>query len=99
MADGAIRRLIKMCKKIDSFRKVEYRDQIQLLKSLLWICVSDWLALLLVDACMECLILRGAMSYDPKKNVWIGPTPQSSYTVKMDAMKETQDKMFDNSIR
>jgi hypothetical protein len=48
---------------------------------------------------MECLILRGAMSYDPKKNVWIGPTPQSSYTVKMDAMKETQDKMFDNSIR
>lgn len=33
MADGAIRRLIKMTKRIETFRKIPQTDQIKLLKS------------------------------------------------------------------
>ncbi len=51
------------------------------------------------DCCLEYLILRGAMAYDPRQNVWKGPTPQSGYIVKMDAMKDTQDNMFESSIK
>ncbi len=50
-------------------------------------------------SCMEYLILRGAMAYDPSKNAWVGPTQKAGYTVKMEAMKETQNNMFENSIR
>lgn len=83
MADGAIRRMIRMTKRIETFRRIEHHDQIQLLKS----------------SCMEYIILRGAMSYDPIQNAWKGPNPTSGYSVKMDAMKDTQDNMFENSIR
>uniref|UniRef100_A0A914V3X3 Nuclear hormone receptor HR96 n=1 Tax=Plectus sambesii TaxID=2011161 RepID=A0A914V3X3_9BILA len=83
MADGAIRRLIKMTKRMDGFRNIEHRDQIQLLKC----------------SCMEYLILRGAMAYDPSKNAWVGPTQKAGYTVRMEAMKETQNNMFESSIR
>jgi len=83
MADGAIRRVIKMTKKIDAFKAIQHHDQILLLK----------------HCCLEYLILRGAMSYDPHQNVWKGPTPQSGYIVKMDAMKETQDNMFETSVK
>ena len=83
MADGAIRRLVKMTKKIASFRALDHHDQLTLLK----------------NTCMEYLILRGAMSYNAKSNVWAGPTPNSGYVVKMDAMKETQANLFESSIR
>ncbi|VDM44221.1 unnamed protein product [Toxocara canis] len=83
MADGAIRRMIKMVKRVDSFRRLEHHDQIQLLK----------------NSCMEYIILRGAMSYDPEQNVWKGPTIKSGYNVKLDAMKDTRDNMFESSIR
>lgn len=47
---------------------------------------------------MEYLILRGAMSYDPNENIWKGPTLNSGYSIKMDAMKDSQN-MFEHSIR
>ncbi|VDK48273.1 unnamed protein product [Anisakis simplex] len=83
MADGAIRRMIKMVKRMDTFRRIEHHDQMQLLKY----------------SCMEYIILRGAMSYDPEQNAWKGPTMHSGFNVKMDAMKDTRDNMFESSIR
>lgn len=83
MADGAIRRLVKMTKKIAVFRRLNQHDQLILLK----------------NTCMEYLIFRGAMAYDAKANVWNGPSPNSGYTVKMDAMRETPIELFEASIR
>lgn len=48
---------------------------------------------------MEYIILRGAMSYDPVHNNWAGPTPSSGFQIKMDALKDTQSNLFENSIR
>lgn len=39
------------------------------------------------------------MSYNPKANVWAGPSPNSGYTVKMDAMKETHNALFESTIK
>ncbi|MFH4973321.1 hypothetical protein AB6A40_000030 [Gnathostoma spinigerum] len=83
MADGAIRRMIKMMKRIETFKRIHHDDQLQLLKG----------------SCMEYIILRGTMSFDPTQNTWKGPTQQSGYDVKMDAMKEAPDNLFENTIR
>lgn len=50
----AIRRLIKMAKKIDAFKNMCQDDQVALLKG----------------GCTEMMILRSAMSYDPTKQTW-----------------------------
>uniref|UniRef100_F1KVF3 Nuclear hormone receptor family member nhr-48 n=1 Tax=Ascaris suum TaxID=6253 RepID=F1KVF3_ASCSU len=83
MAEGAIRRMIKMVKRIEAFRSIEHHDQILILR----------------NSCMEYIILRGAMSYDPEKNAWNGPTINSVYNFKMDTMKDTQDDLFESTIR
>ncbi|VDN42461.1 unnamed protein product, partial [Gongylonema pulchrum] len=75
--------MIKMVKGIEHFCKIEPHDQIQLLK----------------NSCMEYIILRGAMSYDPVRNTWTGPTSDSGYIVQMDVLKDTQSNLFENSIR
>ncbi|XP_018564592.1 nuclear hormone receptor HR96 isoform X2 [Anoplophora glabripennis] len=53
-----IRRLIKMAKKINSFKNMCQEDQVALLKG----------------GCTEIMILRSAMNYDPKKQTWNIPS-------------------------
>ena len=54
LCDIAIRRLIKMSKKISSFRSLCQRDQIALLKG----------------GCTELMILRSVTTYDAENNSW-----------------------------
>ncbi|XP_055336630.1 nuclear hormone receptor HR96-like [Paramacrobiotus metropolitanus] len=57
MTDIAIRRLIKMSKRISEFRNLLQEDQIALLKG----------------ACFEMMILRAVSHYDLEKDCWQGP--------------------------
>ncbi|XP_013790291.1 nuclear hormone receptor HR96-like [Limulus polyphemus] len=57
MTDHAIRRLIKMSKRIYSFKTLCQEDQISLLKG----------------GCTELMLLRSVMTYDPEKDCWQGP--------------------------
>lgn len=57
MTDIAIRRLIKMSKKINGFKNLCQEDQIALLKG----------------GCTELMILRSVMTYDPEKDCWQCP--------------------------
>lgn len=50
----AIRRLIKMAKKINAFKNMCQEDQVALLKG----------------GCTEMMILRSAMNFDPTKQSW-----------------------------
>lgn len=50
----AIRRLIKMAKKINAFKNMCQEDQLALLKA----------------GCTEMMILRSAMNYDVSKQLW-----------------------------
>lgn len=50
----AIRRLIKMAKKINAFKNMCQEDQVALLKG----------------GCTEMMILRSVMNYDITKNTW-----------------------------
>jgi nuclear receptor subfamily 1 group I len=50
----AIRRLIKMVKKISAFKNMCQEDQVALLKG----------------GCTELMILRSAMTYDPDNATW-----------------------------
>lgn len=50
----AIRRLVKMAKKINAFKNMCQEDQVALLKG----------------ACMEMLILHSATTYNPVKDSW-----------------------------
>lgn len=54
LTDIAIRRLIKMSKKIGAFKNMCQEDQIALLKG----------------GCTEMMILRSAVSYDPERDSW-----------------------------
>lgn len=57
MTDIAIRRLIKMSKRIVEFRNLLQEDQIALLKG----------------ACFEMMILRAVTHYNIEKDCWRGP--------------------------
>ncbi|XP_076345817.1 nuclear hormone receptor HR96-like [Tachypleus tridentatus] len=57
MTDHAIRRLIKMSKRICGFKTLCQEDQISLLKG----------------GCTELMLLRSVMTYDPEKDCWQGP--------------------------
>ncbi|VEN46287.1 unnamed protein product [Callosobruchus maculatus] len=56
----AIRRLIKMVKKINAFKNMCQEDQVALLKG----------------GCTEIMLLRSAMNYDPQKRIWEIPHTQ-----------------------
>lgn len=57
MTDIAIRRLIKMAKRMNEFKNLLQEDQIALLKG----------------ACFEMMILRGVTHYNVEKDCWRGP--------------------------
>ncbi|KAK2706189.1 nuclear hormone receptor HR96-like [Artemia franciscana] len=58
LTEIAIRRIIKMAKRISAFRDFCQEDQIALLK----------------DGCTEVMILKGVVQFDPFKNSWKIPT-------------------------
>ncbi|XP_048486645.1 nuclear hormone receptor HR96 [Plutella xylostella] len=59
----AIRRLIKMAKKINAFKNMCEKDQVALLKG----------------GCTEMMLLRSTMNYDTQRNSWKIPHSSASY--------------------
>lgn len=60
MTDHAIRRLIKMSKRITAFKSLCQEDQVALLKG----------------GSTELMLLRSVMSYDAERDCWKGPDPR-----------------------
>ncbi|GIX94732.1 nuclear hormone receptor HR96 [Caerostris extrusa] len=83
MTDHAIRRLIKMSKKINSFKNLCQDDQIALLKG----------------GCTELMILRSVMSYDPEKECWRGPQGPKIMSIKVDVLKEAKGNLYEEHKR
>ncbi|KAK9293918.1 hypothetical protein QLX08_011302 [Tetragonisca angustula] len=75
----AIRRLIKMAKKINAFKNMCQEDQIALLKG----------------GCTEMMILRSALNYDVEKDMWWIPHSQESMSnIKVDVLKEAKGNLY-----
>ncbi|XP_070154974.1 nuclear hormone receptor HR96 isoform X1 [Polyergus mexicanus] len=75
----AIRRLIKMSKKINAFKNMCQEDQLALLKG----------------GCTEMMILRSAINYDPDKDIWKIPHSQESMSnIKVDVLKEAKGNLY-----
>lgn len=89
MTDIAIRRIIKMCKKIAGFRKLCQEDQIALLKGTQMQYLSYACELVALGGCIELMILRGVMNYDPEKESWHGPR---THYIKLEILKEVKGK-------
>ncbi|GFY40893.1 nuclear hormone receptor HR96 [Trichonephila inaurata madagascariensis] len=83
MTDHAIRRLIKMSKRIGSFKNLCQDDQIALLKG----------------GCTELMILRSVMSYDPEKECWQGPEGPKKMSIKVDVLKEAKGNVYEEHKR
>nr|WCS71180.1 hormone receptor-like protein 96 [Pardosa pseudoannulata] len=83
MTDHAIRRLIKMSKKITAFKNLCQDDQIALLKG----------------GCTELMILRSVMSYDPEKECWQGPQGPKIMSIKVDILKEAKGNVYEEHKR
>ncbi|GFT77561.1 nuclear hormone receptor HR96 [Nephila pilipes] len=83
MTDHAIRRLIKMSKRISSFKNLCQDDQIALLKG----------------GCTELMILRSVMSYDPEKECWQGPEGPKKMSIKVDVLKEAKGNVYEEHKR
>ncbi|KZC05898.1 Nuclear hormone receptor HR96 [Dufourea novaeangliae] len=80
----AIRRLIKMAKKINAFKNMCQEDQIALLKG----------------GCTEMMILRSAINYDAEKNMWWIPHSQESMSnIKVDVLKEVKGNLYAEHAR
>lgn len=80
----AIRRLIKMSKKISAFKNMCEEDQLALLKG----------------GCTEMMILRSAINYDPDKHVWKIPhTQERMSNIKVDVLKEAKGNLFDEHTK
>ncbi|XP_032675243.1 nuclear hormone receptor HR96 [Odontomachus brunneus] len=80
----AIRRLIKMAKKINAFKNMCQEDQLALLKG----------------GCTEMMILRSAINYDPDKDMWKIPHSQESMSnIKVDVLKEAKGNLYAEHAR
>ncbi|XP_071573190.1 nuclear hormone receptor HR96 [Temnothorax nylanderi] len=80
----AIRRLIKMSKKINAFKNMCEEDQLALLKG----------------GCTEMMILRSAINYDPDKDMWKIPHSQESMSnIKVDVLKEAKGNLYAEHAR
>lgn len=80
----AIRRLIKMAKKINAFKNMCQEDQVALLKG----------------GCTEMMILRSAMSYDPTKQTWKIPHSQESMSnIRVDVLKLAKGNIYQEHER
>ncbi|GBP89160.1 Nuclear hormone receptor HR96 [Eumeta japonica] len=75
----AIRRLIKMAKKISAFRNLCEEDQVALLKG----------------GCIEMMVLRSTMNYDGQKNSWHLPYSDDRFsTVPADVLKKAKGNIY-----
>ncbi|KAK0183074.1 hypothetical protein PV327_001146 [Microctonus hyperodae] len=75
----AIRRIIKMCKKINAFKNMCQEDQLALLKG----------------GCTEMMMLRSVMSYDSAKEMWKIPHSQESMSeIKAEILKEIKGNLY-----
>ncbi|XP_037067860.1 nuclear hormone receptor HR96-like [Pollicipes pollicipes] len=80
LCDIAIRRLIKMSKKISSFRGLCQRDQIALLKG----------------GCTELMILRSVTTYDAENNSWNIRANETDYTsIKLNVLKKAPYDVYE----
>ncbi|XP_075210232.1 nuclear hormone receptor HR96 [Lycorma delicatula] len=76
----AIRRLVKMAKRIKAFKNMCQEDQVALLKG----------------GCTEMMILRSVMTYDPDKNSWKIPHSNDQQAdIKVDVLKEVQGNIYE----
>ncbi|KAJ8687815.1 hypothetical protein QAD02_023609 [Eretmocerus hayati] len=75
----AVRRFIKMSKKISAFKNMCQEDQLALLKG----------------GCTEMMLLRSAIHYDPDKEIWkILETKHKMTSIKVDILKEAKGNLF-----
>ncbi|XP_012260110.2 uncharacterized protein LOC105688403 isoform X2 [Athalia rosae] len=80
----AIRRLIKMSKKINAFKNMCQEDQLALLKG----------------GCTEMMILRSALNYDPDKDIWKIPHSQERMSkIRVDVLKEAKGNLYTEHTR
>lgn len=80
----AIRRFIRMSKRINGFRNMCQEDQIALLKG----------------GCTELMILRSVMTYDLEKNTWkIQHTADKTTNIKIDILKEAKGNLYEEHRR
>lgn len=83
MTDIAIRRLIKMSKKISGFKNLCEGDQIALLKG----------------GCTELMILRSVMTFNPENNCWQGPKGPKVMQIKLDVLREAKGNIYEEHKR
>lgn len=80
----AIRRLIKMSKKISAFKNMCQEDQVALLKG----------------GCTEMMLLRSAISYDPDKDTWKIPRSEEKMSeIKVKILKEAKGNLYADHAR
>ncbi|CAG7838579.1 unnamed protein product [Allacma fusca] len=83
LTDIAIRRLIKMSKKISAFKNMCQEDQVALLKG----------------GCTEMMILRSVVSYDPDRDSWNIPHSNLGYNIKLGVLKEARGNLYEEHQR
>jgi len=84
LTDIAIRRMIKMAKKLVAFKTLCQEDQIALLKG----------------SCTELMILRSIMSYDAEKQCWKIPQTDSHVNhIKVEVLKEARGNVYEEHQR
>ncbi|CAH0721337.1 unnamed protein product, partial [Brenthis ino] len=75
----AIRRLIKIAKKINAFKNMCEEDQVALLKG----------------GCIEMMVLRSTMTYDGQRNQWTLPHNQEQYSsIQTDVLKLAKGNIY-----
>lgn len=76
----AIRRLIKMCKRVWGFRSLPQSDQLALLK----------------QGCTQMMLLRSVINFDPEKDVWKIPLSENELSrIKVDVLKYGETSQSD----
>lgn len=76
----AIRRLIKMCKRLWGFRALPQCDQLSLLK----------------QGCTQMMLLRSVVSFDPDKNTWKIPhSVEELSRIKVEVLKEARGNLYE----
>ncbi|BES96477.1 receptor [Nesidiocoris tenuis] len=76
----AIRRLIKMCKKISGFKLLCQEDQVSLLK----------------QGCTQMLLLKSVTQFDPDKNIWKIPHKAEELAqIQLEVLKEARGNIYE----
>ncbi|GAB6024939.1 receptor [Chamberlinius hualienensis] len=83
LTDIAIRRLIKMSKRITGFKNICEGDQVALLKG----------------GCTELMILRSVMTYNSEIDCWQGPKGPQLMQIKFDVLREAKGNVYEEHKR